>query len=168
MCRNFKKIKNLVLNNLVVISTLIASNLLITNNIYTQAKNIGGKRDSHGCLTGAGYSWCEIGNSCVRPWELAACLADNLQDRFTDFMNTNALDTDGNPNRAIAATMLCDPNNSFWNNVSVDTIQVCFPNNTDADLIYGAVDVDSPAVVTYDDLDFMPSGSERRTWGVTF
>ncbi len=178
MCRNFKKFKNLVLTNLIVLSGLTISNLFITN-IYTQAKRIGGNRDSHGCLTGAGYSWCEIGNSCVRPWELATCFSDNLQDkdRFTDFVNTNALDADGNPNRAIATTMLCDPSNSFWNDVSADTVQICFPNNTDADLIYGTVNVDGPAAVTYEDLDFIPptpdsgfgdTGNGRRTWGVTF
>lgn len=30
---------------------------------------IGGKRDSHGCLTPAGYSWDEKCKVCIRPWE---------------------------------------------------------------------------------------------------
>ncbi len=30
---------------------------------------IGGQRDKHGCLTPAGYSWCEIKNKCLRVWE---------------------------------------------------------------------------------------------------
>ena len=32
---------------------------------------IGGDRDPHGCLVGAGYSWCEREHDCVRSWELA-------------------------------------------------------------------------------------------------
>lgn len=30
---------------------------------------IGGQRDDHGCLTPAGYSWCEQKQKCLRPWE---------------------------------------------------------------------------------------------------
>jgi len=29
---------------------------------------IGGSRDIHNCLTGAGYQWCESTQSCGRPW----------------------------------------------------------------------------------------------------
>ena len=32
-------------------------------------KTIGGDKDAHGCLMGAGYSWCEGKNKCLRPWE---------------------------------------------------------------------------------------------------
>jgi hypothetical protein len=32
-------------------------------------KLIGGDKDKHGCLTGAGYSWCEVKNKCLRVWE---------------------------------------------------------------------------------------------------
>ncbi|OGJ15565.1 hypothetical protein A3K73_05250 [Candidatus Pacearchaeota archaeon RBG_13_36_9] len=31
---------------------------------------IGGQEDSHGCLTGAGYSWNESVGVCIREWEL--------------------------------------------------------------------------------------------------
>ena len=31
---------------------------------------IGGQEDSHGCLTGAGYSWNESVFACIREWEL--------------------------------------------------------------------------------------------------
>lgn len=34
-------------------------------------RSIGGDRDAHGCLTPAGYRWCERESACVRPWELA-------------------------------------------------------------------------------------------------
>lgn len=32
-------------------------------------KLIGGDKDEHGCLTAAGYSWCENKNKCLREWE---------------------------------------------------------------------------------------------------
>jgi len=33
---------------------------------------IGGASDAHGCIAGAGYTWCQQENKCVRPWELAS------------------------------------------------------------------------------------------------
>lgn len=30
---------------------------------------IGGDKDEGGCLIGAGYSWCEIKEKCLRVWE---------------------------------------------------------------------------------------------------
>jgi hypothetical protein len=30
---------------------------------------IGGQKDEHGCLIGAGYSWCEEKQKCLRDWE---------------------------------------------------------------------------------------------------
>lgn len=30
---------------------------------------IGGQKDEHGCLIGAGYSWCEPKQKCLRAWE---------------------------------------------------------------------------------------------------
>ncbi|MBD3244399.1 MAG: hypothetical protein GF335_00190 [Candidatus Moranbacteria bacterium] len=32
-------------------------------------KRIGGQRDQHGCLTPAGYTWCEKKQKCLRTWE---------------------------------------------------------------------------------------------------
>lgn len=32
-------------------------------------KPIGGDQDEHGCLTAAGYSWCESKQKCLRNWE---------------------------------------------------------------------------------------------------
>ena len=31
--------------------------------------NIGGNKDKHGCLSSAGYTWSELKNDCVRPFE---------------------------------------------------------------------------------------------------
>jgi len=38
----------------------------------TSEKPIGGDKDTHGCLIGAGYSWNETVTACVREWELNA------------------------------------------------------------------------------------------------
>ncbi len=30
---------------------------------------IGGQKDEHGCLIGAGYTWCESKEKCIKSWE---------------------------------------------------------------------------------------------------
>lgn len=30
---------------------------------------VGGDRDVHGCIGSAGYTWCDIKQKCIRPWE---------------------------------------------------------------------------------------------------
>lgn len=35
----------------------------------TTTSLIGGDKDEHGCLIGAGYTWCEEKNKCLRTWE---------------------------------------------------------------------------------------------------
>ncbi len=30
---------------------------------------VGNDRDAHGCIGSAGYSWCEVKQKCLRPWE---------------------------------------------------------------------------------------------------
>jgi len=39
---------------------------------------VGGQMDSHNCLTGAGYSWCESSGECIRQW-ITPC-EDNYND----------------------------------------------------------------------------------------
>lgn len=41
---------------------------ILNVNVHSQAL-VGGARDDHSCLIGAGYSWCESSNSCIRQWE---------------------------------------------------------------------------------------------------
>lgn len=43
--------------------------LLQIYNVYSQMLGVGGQRDSNDCLIGAGYTWCESSQSCVRQWE---------------------------------------------------------------------------------------------------
>jgi hypothetical protein len=42
---------------------------------------IGGDRDEHGCLTGAGYTWCEVRGKCLRVWE-EPCSGPSAIDTF--------------------------------------------------------------------------------------
>ncbi|MEI7603805.1 MAG: hypothetical protein WCJ19_02190 [bacterium] len=42
----------------------------------TVAKKIGGEKDKYGCLTAAGYSWCESKNACIRSWEEKCIVLD--------------------------------------------------------------------------------------------
>ncbi len=37
---------------------------------------VGRGRDSHGCLSGAGYMWSEMLQDCIRPQEAGICLRD--------------------------------------------------------------------------------------------
>ena len=39
------------------------------------SKNIGGETDNHGCLSGAGYAWCNALGKCVGPGH--PCLSDD-------------------------------------------------------------------------------------------
>lgn len=41
----------------------------------TDSQLIGGQKDKYGCLTGAGYSWCEPKQKCLRVWE-ESCIGD--------------------------------------------------------------------------------------------
>ena len=45
---------------------------------WTRARdpNAGGAADARGCMTTAGYVWCEAARACVRPWELVGCVVD--------------------------------------------------------------------------------------------
>ena len=56
-----------------VVVTLYINNALnkgVPNKIEkTNEQIIGGDKDKHGCLIGAGYSWCEIKQKCLSQWE---------------------------------------------------------------------------------------------------
>ena len=49
-----------------------------------QTPIVGGGKDSHGCSTDGGYSWCDAKQKCLRPWE-EAC--DILSDAYPLFSN---------------------------------------------------------------------------------
>jgi len=50
--------------------------------------SVGGASGSHGCIAGAGYTWCAKENKCVRPWELAREKnIANSPESFTQYCN---------------------------------------------------------------------------------
>lgn len=58
------------------------------SNQKTEPSLVGGQTDEHGCLVGAGYSWSEEKQACVRPWEeeakveAAGALQKILADKY--------------------------------------------------------------------------------------
>jgi membrane-bound inhibitor of C-type lysozyme len=51
---------------------LIPLMLSVNNQSTTTAGQLlGGGRDAHGCIASAGYSWCDVKQKCLRPWEEA-------------------------------------------------------------------------------------------------
>lgn len=69
--------KNIIFVGLVLL-VLLASGC---SSIKEEQKLIGGDKDEGGCLIGAGYSWCEAKQKCLRIWEepcedAIACTAD--------------------------------------------------------------------------------------------
>ncbi|PIN77365.1 hypothetical protein COV15_02250 [Candidatus Woesearchaeota archaeon CG10_big_fil_rev_8_21_14_0_10_34_12] len=65
----------------VIIALVIIGVLYVYNNGKT--KMIGGDKDGGGCLIGAGYSWCESKQKCLRIWEEACpesfCERENVE-----------------------------------------------------------------------------------------
>lgn len=55
----------------------LITKLLIPEIVYSQFI-VGGQLDDHNCLIGAGYTWCESSNRCLRQW-LEPC-SDNYLD----------------------------------------------------------------------------------------
>ena len=53
------------------------------------AQKVGADRDKHGCIRSAGYTWSEINNSCLRPFELKYQLfnADKTYIASVNFSN---------------------------------------------------------------------------------
>lgn len=47
----------------------VKENEVVPSGGEEETKLIGGDKDEHGCLIAAGYSWCEVKQKCLRPWE---------------------------------------------------------------------------------------------------
>ena len=48
----------------------------------------GSDRDAHGCISSAGYSWCEKEDKCARSWRLAKDQGfENTQTAFDRYCN---------------------------------------------------------------------------------
>jgi hypothetical protein len=62
----------LVSFTLVPVSAVLADESTSTSTSSAAATTniiVGNDRDVHGCIGSAGYSWCEVKNKCLRPWE---------------------------------------------------------------------------------------------------
>lgn len=66
------------MKQIIMMSILVLSVFLLGCN---EEPTIGGDKDKHGCLTGAGYQWCESRNKCVRAWE---DYCEELKDQFNE------------------------------------------------------------------------------------
>jgi membrane-bound inhibitor of C-type lysozyme len=79
MSRNMKK-------SILVVSliALFAAGIFFVFRVNTDIpRAIGGQKDAHGCLPGAGYSWCEAKHSCIRVWETSCTAAPAKKFLFT-------------------------------------------------------------------------------------
>lgn len=45
-------------------------------------KMVGSDRDEHGCIGSAGYSWCEVKQKCLRPWEEACDVKQTVSQEY--------------------------------------------------------------------------------------
>lgn len=57
------------------------------NATSSQEELIGGDKDEYGCLIGAGYSWCQSKNRCLRTWEEDCPASKFPQNSKIDFAN---------------------------------------------------------------------------------
>jgi len=71
-----KKLKAMGIYSLIVIVLSIVLYKWPTNH-----KIIGGDKDAGGCLVGAGYTWCEIKQKCLRVWE-EPCQTSTTKESF--------------------------------------------------------------------------------------
>lgn len=63
--------KVILMNKTMILALMIVSALaLVLMGCQNGPRPIGGDKDSHGCLIGAGYSWDENVTACTRSWEL--------------------------------------------------------------------------------------------------
>lgn len=81
--------KNLVLGISAILFFIVFIIVIISYSYFQKGTNdegnfqiIGGDKDSQGCLVGAGYSWCESKQKCLRIWEESCaesfCLRENV------------------------------------------------------------------------------------------
>ena len=84
--RNRGRIIGIVIIAIVVIIGLFVFILKINDTPFVQQNIIGGDKDEGGCLVGAGYSWCESKQKCLRVWEESCaesfCLRENVANVY--------------------------------------------------------------------------------------
>ena len=70
-----------MLFKMIAVFSLITSAL--SGNDHDKIGLVGGELDPNNCLIGAGYSWCEASNSCIRQW-ITPC-----EDHYTCLLYTS-------------------------------------------------------------------------------
>jgi hypothetical protein len=91
----------------------------------TNRPMVGGQRDPNNCLIGAGYTWCESSQSCIRQW-VTPC-----EDHFTDCTDCSNRQKNG---ENIACPQECDLINLDCNtDKDCDTNHFCRVSSLDID-----------------------------------
>ena len=84
---------------------------------------IGGDKDSHGCLVGAGYSWCPSAKECQRLWE-GTCIPDFIKTvNFVETKDEKVIFYEDPGKPAIASKYIfhgkCKVNNTYCNDLEI-------------------------------------------------
>ncbi|MGD0576559.1 MAG: hypothetical protein ABSA74_00580, partial [Candidatus Staskawiczbacteria bacterium] len=53
---------------------------------------VGGGKDSHGCSTDGGYSWCDAKQKCLRPWEESCEILSDIYPLYSNLKWGNPSD----------------------------------------------------------------------------
>ena len=67
-----KGIATIAIVLIVVVIIVVGGAIYVSKNspeVIEQPLVVGGDKDEYGCIGSAGYSWCEIKQKCLRPWE---------------------------------------------------------------------------------------------------
>ncbi|MCA5005175.1 hypothetical protein [Sphingobacterium bovistauri] len=79
---------------------------------------IGGSKDKNGCLTSAGYSWSQLKNDCIRPFELGISM--DILNTSKSYQTAAFVYIDSVQNKA--EIFIPDEENSIVLNHSNDTL----------------------------------------------
>jgi len=70
-----------------------ASNLFlsgaVSRTVPIHEQLIGGQKDAGGCLVGAGYSWCEAKQKCLRTWEEPCSASSTPEEQVKTYLQDN-------------------------------------------------------------------------------
>lgn len=91
-----------------IISILLI--LLAFSGCKKQEQVVGGDKDEHGCISSAGYTWCESSQKCMRLWEEECPMTQDLCEKFeghwSDCSSRCVIDNQGNSD--VVCIQVCD------------------------------------------------------------
>jgi len=131
---------------------------------------VGGEQDEHGCLSAAGYSWCESLNQCIREWE-TDCPSDIVTNGDTSTTSDITVTIAGSttcvermsPSNAISFTISIRNSDTDSESITkiVNKLPLGFTYTTSSTLINGSA-------VNDDILTITETGSTQElTWDPT-